>query len=177
MKQLLGLTIVMLIGMLGAEPAVAGGWAVSTLDAVPVPSAGEVVQVGFTIRQHGVSPLNPDGEVGIVVRSTGGSEQYFPAEPVGEIGHHVAPVVFPEEGTFTWAVRQGWFAEQDLGSITVGPSTAGSSVAPTGAAIYRWPWWLRAGLPVLSVALLAFAAIDLIQSRARHRRRREAVLA
>ncbi|MEO8162945.1 MAG: hypothetical protein ABI590_04110, partial [Ilumatobacteraceae bacterium] len=47
--------------------ATAGGWAVSTLDEVPVPIAGEPIDVGFTIRQHGITPVDISENVGITI--------------------------------------------------------------------------------------------------------------
>jgi hypothetical protein len=46
------------VGM-GASGATAGGWAVTTLDPLPVePTAGSTTMIGWTIRQHGVAPVD-----------------------------------------------------------------------------------------------------------------------
>ena len=100
--------------------ASAGGWAVSTLDELPVPIAGEPIDVGFTIRQHGITPVDLTENVGITVTSAGGTAQYFPAAGDGTVGHYVARVEFPSEGQYQWSIRQGGFGEQDLGQINVG---------------------------------------------------------
>lgn len=155
--------VVAVVAVVGGGPVAAGGWAVSTLDSVPEPIGGETVEIGFTIRQHGITPTNPGGEIGIVLRSTPGGGRFFPAEPQGDVGHHVAEVTFPDDGTWTWAVRQGWFAEQDLGVIE-------PVARPDGLAVggYRWPPWLRFGLPATAVVLAAGAVLDLVRHR-RHR--------
>lgn len=116
--------ITVAIGALGiGSLASAGGWAVSTLDEVPVPIAGEPIDVGFTIRAHGVQPIDLTENVGITITRTGGSAQYFPAAGDGTVGHYVARVEFPSAGRYQWSIRQGWFAEQDLGQIIVGAPT------------------------------------------------------
>lgn len=163
MKQLLVLGVAVLIVTVFAAGSVsAGGWAVTTLDSVPAATANQTVEVGFTIRQHGVTPVNPEGEVGIVFRSSAGDEQFFVAEAVGETGHYVAEVTFPEDGTWTWAVRQGWFSEQALGTIDL--AVSGSS---TTAGDYRWPAWIRYGLPALALLFGAGAILDVGWARRR----------
>jgi hypothetical protein len=63
-------------------------------------------------------------------------------------------------------VQQGWFGEQELGSLRVdGPSSA-----TTG---YRFPSAVRYGLPVLAAALAALAIADVLAGV----RRRRTVLA
>lgn len=123
----------------------AGGWAVTTLDAVPRPVAGEPVEVGFTIRQHGVSPVTVDqGDVGIEVVGPGGTTDFFAAEPDGPAGHYTATVVVPVEGEHTWSVHQGWFGEQPLGAI---------AAVDAGAAGSGW------STPDVAAAVLAAAAV------------------
>ena len=160
--------------VLMGSPAAAGGWAMSSLDAMPEPVAGEQVAVGFTIRQHGVTPVNPDADggepVAVVVRSASGGEKVFAARQVGPTGHYVADVTFPEPGPASWAIRQGWFGPHDLGVVDVAPSGGGSpavAAAPAGAtgagdaagsadpagADYRWPLAAR----VVAIAVAAAA--------------------
>src|SRR5438552_12328434 len=44
-----------------AVPALAGGWAVLTLDSLPREvRAGTSIQLGFVVRQHGKTPTNKD---------------------------------------------------------------------------------------------------------------------
>jgi len=75
-------------------PAAAGGWAVGTLDPVGSATAGETVLVGFTIRQHGVTPVTlddaPGSPVGIEIVDGSGIAHRFPAVADGPVGHHVA---------------------------------------------------------------------------------------
>lgn len=162
MKQLISLVLTFVVVLFAAGPVAAGGWAVTTLDSIPAATANQTVEIGFTIRQHGVTPVNPDGDVGIVFRSANGEEHFFDAEPVGPVGHYVTEVTFPDTGSWTWAVRQGWFAEQALGPIELA-----SSKAVSASGDYRWPGWVRVGLPALAVLFAAAAIFDLTSQRRR----------
>ena len=175
------------IGLLAAATAAsAGGWAMSSLDPMSVPVAGEPVEVGFTIRQHGVTPVNPDDQggepVAVVVRSTSGGEVLFPARQDGPTGHYVADVTFPHAGGARWEIRQGWFGTHDLGEIDVGdargtpgqPAIGPGAAAPraAAAAAHRWPLAARAAAIVVAVAGWGVAIADARRSR---RRLRDAV--
>ena len=164
MRRLLTLLVlsVLLVAAAPSGRASAGGWAVTTLDALPPVAAGDVVPVGFVIRQHGVTPVALDGDVGIEVRSATGATAYFAASPSGPVGHYVAEVTFPEAGTSTWVVHQGWFGPQDLGSIVV---AAGAAPAVTDSTDHDWPAVVRFGLPVLALVAVGVVAGDVIRGR------------
>lgn len=104
----------------------AGGWAVGTLDAVPSPHAGDVATIGFTILQHGATPIHPEGDVGVAIEGPDGAS-YTEAVADASPGHYTAIVGFPVAGTYTWHLRMGWFADQDLGTLVVSPSVADRS--------------------------------------------------
>ncbi|HEX6421882.1 MAG TPA: hypothetical protein VFZ79_00270 [Acidimicrobiales bacterium] len=170
-----------LVGILvHAAGASAGGWAVTSLDPMSVPVAGEEIDVGFTIRQHGATPVNPEGDgadpVAVVVRSPSGAEDAYPARQEGPTGHYVAAVTFPEVGRAHWAVNQGWFGAHDLGAIDVadaltsGGEIAGAAAAPTEGSAgrhHRWPLAARAGATVVAVAAAGVAVTDAWRSRRR----------
>jgi hypothetical protein len=153
----------------GSSASARGGWAISTLDEMPAPAPGESVTIGFTIRQHGVTPVNidePGVDVGVVVTEPSGGVVFFPAAQEGAIGHYVADVVFGEVGVHSWAIRQGWFSDHDLGTIDTskaGSGDAGTSGTSTSTQLLRY------GMPTLAVALAGYAAIDAIGSRRRRR--------
>ena len=178
-----------------ASGASAGGWAVTTLDDTPVPAAGEPMDVSFTIRQHGVTPVDVD-DVAVIVAASDGTATVFPATSDGRTGHYVATVTFPEAGPAKWSVRQGWFGEQELGAVTVAPPT-GAAAASSGASTanaassakavqtadasslgtttttttsYRFPWIVRVGLPALAVLLAGAALADALSGRPRRHR-------
>lgn len=125
---------------LGA-PAIAGGWAATTLDEVPPDmQAGETYQIGYTIRQHGVTPVNVEqmgGTTEIQLRSPDGAKTLsYRGVREGATGHYVAKVTFPYEGAWTWSVTQGPFEAQPLGTVKVLPAAgaAAAQPAPAGAA-------------------------------------------
>jgi hypothetical protein len=178
-KVLVGvLTVVGAVGLavgVGTGTASAGGWALASLDSAPVPVAGRSLDVGFTIRQHGVTRVNPKGIVGVSVESADGTVQEFPALAEGPPGHYVAPVLIAEPGSYTWQVRQGWFPAQDLGVIDVREhaapaTTTGASDATGPGSTYRWPLAVRLLLPAIGLGLGVFAIADVMAGRRRRTR-------
>lgn len=143
--------------MAAGSGASAGGWALTTLDEVPAPVAGEPTQVGFTIRQHGVTPVDVD-DVALVVTSGDGTQTVFPAAGDGTVGHYVATIVVPAGGAYQWSVRQGWFDEQPLGVLTV-RANDGAAASADGRGL------LAPALGVGAVALAALAAADAVRRR------------
>ena len=184
MRTLLRLPLALAAATLGlavllASPASAGGWALSTLDAVPEPVAGQDVEVGFTVRQHGRTPVDVE-DAGITIRDASGAETFFAARHEGPTGHHVATVRFPAEGAFTWQVDQGWFGPQDLGTIdVVAPGAAAAPVVEAPAAVEApqpvtvrhesepAPLAVRLLLPAIAAGAAALAAADLLATRRR----------
>ena len=150
------LTTCAVVGLLSTiSPArvAAGGWAVTSLDPFGQPVAGRPVTIGFTILQHGVTPVQVEG-AGIRVVQNGTTGEFFPAvhDGDGRVGHYTARLVFPREGTFTWLVEQGFFGPQDLGQITI----AASSATPATGTASRWPSPLRYCLPLVAALCIAF---------------------
>ena len=155
MKRTMWLTTCAVVGLLSIIcPAhvAAGGWAVTSLDPFEQPVAGQPVTIGFTILQHGVTPVQVEG-AGIRVFQNGSTGEFFPAvhDGDGRVGHYTARLLFPREGTFTWLVEQGFFGPQDLGQITI----ATSSAAPAPGTASRWPSPLRYGLPLVAALCIA----------------------
>ncbi|MCC6500911.1 MAG: c-type cytochrome [Anaerolineales bacterium] len=99
----ISLVLALTLALLLAIPVFAGGWAVITLDELPsTVIAGEPVQIGFTVRQHGKTPL-----VGIdatVTIQTGFDKLTFIAKEEGLPGHYVAELNFPTEGEWIWEI-------------------------------------------------------------------------
>ncbi|MCB1002255.1 MAG: hypothetical protein R2713_01535 [Ilumatobacteraceae bacterium] len=137
----------------------------ASVDAIPAPRAGATEVVGFTILQHGVTPVDllaePGNEVGIELVEADGSVAYFPAVSEGAIGHYVATVVFEDAGDHEWSIRMGWFGSQALGTVSV----SGVEASSDGSS---WPA-VRIALSVLAATLVAGALVDLWSSRRRAR--------
>ncbi len=128
-----GLAAVALLAL--AMPALAGGWAVTSLDALPSEfRAGQTYRLGYTIRQHGVTPFTGARTRILTEVPATGETTAFAGAPEGAPGHYVAEVRFPSAGMWTWHVEQGPFGLQSLGTVTVlaAPALTGG---PAGALI------------------------------------------
>jgi cytochrome c551/c552 len=106
--------------------ALAGGWAVITLDELPGQiTAGQAFSIGFTVRQHGRtlrSDLTP-----IVRFNRADTQESFQvtAQRQGAEGHYAAEIKFPGAGQWEWQVDVGLLT-QDLPTLTVRAAQAGS---------------------------------------------------
>lgn len=155
-------------GVAGAK----GGWATSTLDPLPPLVPGETADIGFTVRQHGVTPVDLSqfgpGDVGIALRTDAGVE-FFDAEAQGAVGHYVSRVVLPDAGSYRWEVRQGMFGPQHLGTLDLGDGDQAAAAPATQGGgdrtRLRLVQWLSIGL---AVGLGSIVGVDLVRSR-RHR--------
>src|SRR5689334_10435627 len=79
-----------------SAPALAGGFAVTTFDQLPATvRAQETYAFGYTVRQHGVTPLSGIDTRIVAQSSTTGETIAFDGAPRGEPGHYVAQVRFP----------------------------------------------------------------------------------
>ena len=140
------------IGGVAVPSALAGGWAVTTLD----PIAGELTPgksaaIGYTVRQHGQTPVNV-ADTGIEIRPATGSPTFFPGRRQGTVGHYVATVTVPAAGA-EWTARQGWFAPQNLGAVPNGRATQSIVVGePPGDGMLRW---ILLGATILSAGGVA----------------------
>jgi hypothetical protein len=136
--------------LLTLVPAVlAGGWAVITLDEPPGEiRAGEPWTVGFTVLQHGETPvhrLDPTSPVQpllVAENPATGRRVEVEATPTKEIGHFVVEVTFPDEGEWTWTIFPNPLAGETLFEpLTVLPAVSAApqameaeSLAPVVAA-------------------------------------------
>lgn len=131
------------LSLLFAGPAFAGGWAVTTLDQLPPDiRATQTYSIGYTIRQHGVTPINIEqmgGTTEIQITAPDGAKTLrYKGVQDGATGHYVAKVIFPYQGTWTWTATQGPFQPFGLGFVTVAPAVGADApaqpVAPVAAA-------------------------------------------
>jgi hypothetical protein len=92
--------------LLSAAGVFAGGWALIQPDeATAQPAAGETVEIGFRVLQHGETPASWVG-ASVVLEPVGGGEPItVPARSNDDDGHFVATVTFPDAGFWTWRVQ------------------------------------------------------------------------
>jgi len=157
-KQLL-IILAALVGLLFVVPsALAGGWAVVTLDELPAEvRQSESLRLGFMVRQHGQTATN-EVKPYMEARNTGTGE-VFRAEgrQEGPVGHFVVEVTFPSAGSWEWAIVPAPFEGTPLPALQVlpaavqqvRPETAPFAVPQpnSGRSVLRW-----AGLALLLVS-------------------------
>lgn len=136
-----GFLMLLIVLLLALVPAVlAGGWAVITLDDVPAaPRAGEPWSIGFTVLQHGQTPVHKldDGYNGVMVEPTfvanntaSGERVEAVATPTEEVGHFTLEVTFPSEGEWQWTIFPAPLAgETQFEPLNVLPALAAAPVA------------------------------------------------
>ena len=92
---------------LGATAVLAGGWATIAADnaAPPEPRAGEDVEYGFTVLQHGETPAGFEDPTLRLTNTITGETFDVPAEPSGPAGHFVARFTFPSGGSWSYGVQ------------------------------------------------------------------------
>lgn len=153
--------------LLSAGAALAGGWATVTLDPrTSEPTAGETATVGFTLLQHGKTPV---GQGNVIVNATGPDGQVlaFRARAEGQAGHWVVDMTLPAAGTWEWTVTmpnqlevQTQLQPFQVASASSAPASGGSTL-PIILAV-------AAGL-VLALLLVLRGSMRTIASRALQR--------
>jgi hypothetical protein len=123
------------------------------------------------VLQHGRTPL--EGVEPSVIVTGGGKREVFPAQPTGKPGVYRAEVVFPAEGTWEYAVDDGFSQTHTFPPVRIG---GGDSTAAAGAAAASPP--PDDGGPDIALALAIAAAAGfaaaLVVTVARRRPRPEA---
>jgi hypothetical protein len=156
-----------ILSLLLAATAFAGGWANAVMDTPPNDPAGpnEPVTLGFTLLQHGETPVDWGSAQIVLTNEQTGQEIVATATPSGPIGHWSADVTLPAEGSWSYQVRH----DLEITLMRAQPITVGSSQGATSggaAAIGISPALLAAGgfLALLAMALLAGALVILRRS-------------
>jgi hypothetical protein len=187
--------VVAILAMLAlAAPTLAGGWAVVTLDSLPREvHAGERLQLGFMVRQHGKTPTNKDLDgkplkpvLSAIKQGGAATTQAKAAEtisvearPQGPTGHYVVDLAFPSAGSWAWQIALPTFYVQDSPSgqnaaifapLTVLPAAAPAPAAtPATAPAPVATTWLGLSPAALRwiglAALLAALAVGLYAQR------------
>lgn len=141
--------------LLLAVPALAGGWAVVTMDSLPSDvRAEEPLTIGLMVRQHGRLPTDAANPTLHAKNAVTGEQISSAGRQSGERGHYVIDVVFPSEGEWEWSIV-ALGPETHLAPLTVLPAVG--PVAGAAATPERFP--LQAVLRWAGLALLLGAAI------------------
>lgn len=130
----ISIALALLLSVVLAIPVFAGGWAVITLDEIPTGVvAGEPLTIGFTVLQHGKTPM--EGLDPTITATSSNSESFMVhAKPEGETGHYAATLTFPAEGNWTWSIR-AFSMEQVMPELSVAaPSATSANQQPVAVA-------------------------------------------
>ena len=115
--------LALLFSLILAIPAFAGGWAIITLDELPTNVvAGEPLTVGFTVLQHGKTPM-PGLYPTITVTLPKSEHFVVNAEPKGKPGHYTATLTIPKEGDWEWSI-QAFTLDQPMPTLSVAAPVA-----------------------------------------------------
>lgn len=123
--------------LLLASSALAGGWANAVMDEAPNQpgGTGEPVTIGFTLLQHGVTPVDWGTTQVVLTNDATGQSVTFDARPQGADGHWVAEISVPAAGTWSYQVRHELeTSTSGFQPITVGDVAGTASTPSSGAA-------------------------------------------
>jgi hypothetical protein len=149
-----------------AIPVFAGGWAVISLDELPVGvAAGEPYKIGFTVLQHGRTPMTGLYPI-VTARIAKGEVLTFSAEPEGKPGHYTAALTFPTSGEWDWSI-QAFTMDLQMPTLNVAAGAASAAqpaVKPETQFASISPW-LMVRLAAFALALVGLVLIFRSRSR------------
>jgi hypothetical protein len=143
-----------------AAPAAGGGWATAGLgppdDGL---GAGDTWNAEMTILQHGQTPLVGVQPAVVITNQDTGKQFRFNATPTDKPGVYVSNVKFPSEGTWNYAVYDGFTQYgganlHQFAPVQIGPGGDG------GFSVPEWPVGL-------AIAAAGLAAMYLLARRTR----------
>ena len=148
--------------LLMASTAFAGGWASATLDRQPTdPGEGGTLVVGFTLLQHGVTPVDWGQPVVALVNADTGARVTADAVQSGAIGHWTAQLTAPAAGSWSLELRHDLeVVPVNFEPITVGgPATAETGAVGTAGSVQPALLTAIAFLGVLAIAAAAIGTV------------------
>ena len=150
--------IALLATLFIVTPVLAGGWAVITLDSLPGGvTAGQPLTIGFTVRQHGITPLGGlDPEIRLTNSASGESFTVYAVEQ-GENGHYSATITLPDSGSWRWSV-EAFGIEQPMPELSVTGPTSPVSAPSSRSILSAAP----SSSLVIGLAGMAAAGIGLV---------------
>jgi len=162
----ISISLALFLSLVFTFPVFAGGWAVITLDELPSNIvAGEPLTIGFTVLQHGKTPMT-DLEPTVTAGSSLDEKLVVRAEPEGKPGHYVATLTFPKEGKWEWSI-QAFTMDQPMPVLTVaapGAATASQPVNTKPASTIISPLLILRTL-VLGIGLIGLVVVFRRRSR------------
>ena len=149
-----------------AMPVLAGGWAVISLDSLPQEIiAGEPVTVGFTVLQHGRTPMAGLNPVIHLTNATNGNDiSVYPKEE-GSIGHYTGTFILSEVGNWNWSV-QAFTMEQPMPELVVTKPVSQTAASNTNSLLETIPG-IPFGIGVTGTVIVALGLISLLRRRSR----------
>jgi hypothetical protein len=162
-RPLIVLLLSVVFGLTLSRPLWAGGWVVVTLDALPRQViAGETLELGFTVRQHGQTLINVSGPALEAHNPTTGETVEATARQDGFTGHYRVQVRFPSAGVWQWQINPNSFTTvATMPPLTVRAANVTVTAEPSSANPL-WQivqlvqqWWVQVvGQPVLAEQLV-----------------------
>ena len=157
-----------LLTLILAATVFAGGWANAVMDTPPDDPAGpnEPVTLGFTLMQHGVTPVDWGIAQIVLTNDETGQQIVANATASGPVGHWTAEVALPADGSWSYQIRH----DLEITLRCAQPiSVGGAQAASTGstAIIGMSPALLAAGgfLALLGMAVLGGVLLVVRNSR------------
>jgi hypothetical protein len=141
--------VVLIVSLVLAAPAAAGGWATVGLGPPPPGTgAGDTWNAEMAILQHGQTPLT--GIVPTVIIKKGDVQKTFTGTPTKKPGVYVAEVKFPSGGEWKYLVNDGFSRTHSFPAVQVAGGSGSGSSLPV------WPF-IAAGM-ALALAVAFFFA-------------------
>src|SRR5260370_22891219 len=132
--------------LLPAIAALFGGWAVIAVEDLPdYLVAGNPVSLTFTVRQHGVRPL--EALAPTVEARSGGLQERAAATPGREAGQYVATMAVPQAGTWTFTLRTGFPSSEKTRPPLETLAARGRSAPGPSQTEQRWRPFVATGCP------------------------------
>lgn len=154
-----------ILSLILAATAFAGGWANAVMDPPPddPPGTTEPVTLGFTLMQHGVTPVDWGNAQVVLTNAETGQEIVAPATPSGPTGHWTAEVMLPADGSWSYQVRH----DLEITLMGAQPIVVGGAQAAAAGTATLSPALLAAGgfLAVLAIAVVGGVLLFVYRSR------------
>ncbi|HSL68637.1 MAG TPA: cytochrome c [Longimicrobiales bacterium] len=128
MTRIAGRIALLSVLLVPLTAASSGGWATVTVEDLPdYFTAGQPVNVAFTIRQHGQELM--EGLKPAIEAQAGKLEARAQAAPGKSRGTYVARIVLPQPGTWTLTIRSDFGKYSDVALLPIQAIAPGAALA------------------------------------------------